>query len=345
MCHEQHAEGSMTNKKFDRFVFTLMGGAIIATATASIVSPHSSVVASPRVTYDAASAERADLDQQQPATELASAELAAGNAAVSLKKVRGLAKHFEEIGYHLDRVRDQGALVPRVFLAELPDDLNNVPEVSLKKTVFFQTMLPLILNENERILADRHRLIGLKAARAMGKKLSPTDRLWLIVLSERYKVKNEDLETLLSRVDVIPTSLAMAQAAEESGWGTSRFAQVGNALFGQWTTSSGNGIVPEDREQGADHKVRAFDSLAQSVSAYMRNLNTHGAYRSFRAQRAQMRDGANVLDGTKLAGSLTKYSERGKEYVDSVRTIISVNELEELDGAKLAENNDDDQSV
>jgi len=337
----------MTTRKFDRFILSVIGCAVVATAMASLVSPQSSgVTASPRVSFDQTQAEPGHLNQHRRDAAPEDFELAAGAPVASLREAQALAEKFKKMGYHLESVRDHGMPVPRVFLAEMPRDLHAVPEVSLKKTVFFQTMLPLILQENERILADRHRLIGLKAEMALGAKLSARDRLWLMVLVERYRLDNDNLDALLERVDVIPPSLAMAQAAEESGWGTSRFAQAGNAIYGQWTTADGNGLVPRERPDGMDHKVRAFDNLAQSVSAYMRNLNTHRAYRALRRERAKLRAAGDALDGQKLAGSLTSYSERGHEYVDSVRTIINANGLRELDDARLvADAADDDQSA
>jgi Bax protein len=336
----------MTTRRFDRLILSFIGSAVIITAAASLVSPQSGVTASPRVSFDQAHAEAAHLNQGVQRVAPEDMEVAAGAAIATVRGAHALAESFDRMGYHLDRVREQGTPVPRVFLAEMPRDLHAVPEVSLKKTVFFQTMLPLILQENERILADRHRLIRLKAELALGGRLAARDRLWLAVLSERYKVKDENLATLLRRVDVIPPSLAMAQAAEESGWGTSRFAQAGNAIYGQWTTADGEGLIPEERPEGMDHKVRAFDNLEQSVAAYMRNLNTHRAYRTLRHERGQLRLSGAALDGLALAPSLTKYSERGGEYVDSVRTIIDVNGLRALDDARLvADAKDDDQSV
>ncbi len=339
-------EATMTTRRFDRLILSVIGCAVIATGLASLVSPQSGVTANPRVSFDQAHAEAGHLNQGVKGVAPEDLELAAGVSAVSLREADAVAKRFESMGYHLDRVREQGTPVPRVFLAEMPRDLHAVPEVSLKKTVFFQTVLPLILQENERILADRHRLIGLKAQVAMGRKLPARDRLWLAVLAERYKVKDDSLSTLLARVDIIPPSLAMAQAAEESGWGTSRFAQVGNAIYGQWTTADGDGLVPEQRPEGMDHKVKAFDNLQQSVAAYMRNLNTHGAYRSLRRERGKLRAAGDALDGARLAGTLTKYSQRGHEYVETVRTIINANNLRELDDARLvADSQDGDQSA
>lgn len=334
----------MTTRKFDRIILCFIGGAVLATATASVVSPNSGLTAAPRVSFDSAHAEPMNISEDTQGADAGSQEIASREDIASLRKVQELAESFREIGYNLDGVRED-APVPRVFLAELPHDLHETAEVSLKKTVFFKMMLPLILNENERILADRKRLHRVKAVKALGGKIEARDRLWIAVLAERYKLKEENLETLLQRVDIVPPSLAMAQAAEESGWGTSRFARNANALYGQWTTSDGQGIVPEDRPEGMDHKVRAFDNLAQSVSAYMRNLNTHRAYREFRKHRKSIRAKGQPLDGATLAQNLTRYSERGEKYVDSVRAIIKVNELLSLDGAKLVKDDADDQSV
>lgn len=336
----------MTTRRFDRLILSVIGCAVIATALASVVSPQAGLTANPRVIFDQAHAEAAHLNQGVDQVAPEDIEVAAGVTVASLREAHALAERFDSMGYRLDHVREHGHPVPRVFLAEMPRDLHAVPEVSLKKTVFFQTMLPLILKENERILADRHRLIRLKSERALGRKLTAADRLWLAVLAERYKVKDDDIDTLMVRVDIIPPSLAMAQAAEESGWGTSRFAQVGNAIYGQWTTADGEGLVPEKRPEGMDHKVRAFDNLQQSVAAYMRNLNTHAAYTALRRERRKLRASGGALDGSLLAGTLTRYSERGAEYVDTVRTIIDANNLRELDDARLVtDTGEEDQSV
>lgn len=258
---------------------------------------------------------------------------------------KALMRRFQAMGYELEMVRDRDHPVPRVFLASLPDDMASVRQVDLKKSVFFKTTLPLILKENERITADRNRLLQLAKTLRSGSKLSSFNQVWLERLYRRYKTKEGDLATLLSRVDVISVSLAMAQAAEESGWGTSRFAQSGNALFGQWTTADDEGLIPEDREAGKTHKVKAFESLTDSVAGYMRNLNTHGAYKSFRAKRADMRRNGRPLDGHALAGTLTKYSERGEDYVDSIRLMIDANDLRKLDDAELYATDEDEQSA
>ncbi|MDP4796656.1 MAG: glucosaminidase domain-containing protein [Rhodospirillales bacterium] len=336
----------MTARKFDRLIFSIIGCAVIATAMASLVSPKAGLVASPRISFDLDKAEEAKLYpgfDTEPPPEM---ETAAGLPLSQVKLANDLAKRFEDIGYHLESVKVGDQAVPRVFLTKLPSDLHAMSEVSLKKTVFFQAMLPLILQENERIARDRQRLLALKAAMVLGDILPARDRLWIAVMAERYKVKNEDMNLLLRRVDIIPPSLAMAQAAEESGWGTSRFAQSGNAVYGQWTTADSEGLIPEDRADGMDHKIKAFDNLEQSVASYMRNLNTHRAYLSLRRERSRLRTAGQAIDGVILAGSLVKYSERGVEYVESIRTIINVNGLRELDDARLVvDKPDDDQSV
>ena len=347
VCVMSTSRQQMKTRKFDRLILSVIGTAVVVLAAASLVHPTNRVTASPRVYFDLAGAETGHLTPEDPAMggndaeELPAPMVASDESSDS----QSLAASFQEMGYHLDRVREEGALVPRVFLARLPDDLHLVPEISLKKTVFFQTTLPLVLKENERILADRYRLHKLKADIAMGRKLAATDRLWLTVLAERYKGKDENLDVLLQRVDVIPPSLAMAQAAEESGWGTSRFAQAGNALFGQWTTTSDKGLIPEDREEDASHKIKSFATLSQSVSAYMRNLNTHRAYRELRQERAHLRRAGEPLDGRALAGTLTRYSERGSKYIGNIQSIIDANGLRALDDARLIDVQPSDQSA
>jgi len=226
--------------------------------------------------------------------------------------------------------------VPRMFLASLPGDLSAVAENSERKEIFFRTMLPLVLQANEEISTDRRRLWRLRYQTRLGQKAGPADRLWLQVMSEIYRVKRGDIDALLGRIDIVPPSLALAQAAEESGWGTSRFAREGNAMFGQWTYSGNNGLVPDDRDEGATHQVRAFGSLIDSVRAYALNLNSHRAYRNFRSRRAALRRSGAPIDGRDLAGNLNRYSQRGEAYVSALRGLIDTNGLGRLDDARLA---------
>ncbi len=259
-----------------------------------------------------------------------------GHKAVDMHTAEALSETFQRLGYDLDGVKAGGAQVPRLFLASLPADMAAIRQTKLRKKIFFKSVLPLILQVNDEIRTDRRRLRDLSARAKKGEHLPAVDRLWLIVLAERHKVKRGDFAELLKRVDIVPTSMALAQAAEESGWGTSRFSREGNAIFGEWTFAGAEGLVPEKRESGKTHRVRAFKSLLDSVRAYSRNLNTHRAYRGFRKLRQDLRRQGKVLKGRQLIETLTSYSERGVEYVKGLRAIMTVNKLDRLDAAKLS---------
>ena len=250
---------------------------------------------------------------------------------------------FSRIGYHFDSKSPETVQVPRFYLASLPHDMAAIREAGKRKVLFFKTILPLVLKANEEVLGHRERLWRLHYQAKMSERITAIDQLWLNDLAEDYGVRlaGRDLPTaltvLLDRVDVVPTSLALAQAAEESGWGTSRFAKEGNALFGQWTYKAESGITPKDRDAGASHAIKAFDNLGDAVRAYMRNLNTHRAYRKLRTLRADARRRGEAISGYKLAAGLEKYSARGEHYISSLRAIIRANDLEPLDDAILAQ--------
>jgi uncharacterized FlgJ-related protein len=250
---------------------------------------------------------------------------------------------FEELNYTQESWQQGVRAVPRVYLARVPARWREsvAPSISVetKKRIFFRTLAPLVLRANELVQMERDRVEQL----VQNGELRGQEQDWLRDLARRYKVgaSNSDelgdaeLTELLNRVDVIPTSLVLAQAAEESGWGTSRFAAAGNALFGQWTWG-GQGITPEQqRESLGDYKIAAFDSPLESVSAYLRNLNTHRAYAPLRDRRAQLRAKQQTITGNALAETLTSYSERGEEYVESLKVIIRVNGLAPTDEAYL----------
>ena len=242
---------------------------------------------------------------------------------------------FLRLDYDLAAVRDGERDVPRLFLSALPEDLSDA-SVAVRKSVFIQAILPLILRINEVILGQRRQLLAIAARPAADGGIAADDQAWLADLAALYDVAPDDIEALLERVDIVPPSLALAQAAEESGWGTSRFAREGNAVFGERTFTAGRGLVPERRDADKRHEVRAFDGLYFSVATYVLNLNTHWAYDLFRRARADMRARNEDLDGRKLAGTLRKYSERGADYIDTIRSIIRVNGLSHLDDVSLA---------
>ncbi|PWG62975.1 glucosaminidase domain-containing protein [Spiribacter halobius] len=217
--------------------------------------------------------------------------------------------------------------VPGLALQRFPPDLDQVP-VEQRKSLFLRSLLPLVLAENARIAAERDGLIAARDG-----ELDDEDARRLVArLAGRYGVDGAPddpatLEALLRRVDVVPPALALAQAANESGWGTSRFALEGNNLFGEWTWSEALGLEPENREEDAGHYVRRFPNLRASVASYLNNLNSHEAYADFRAQRAAMRAAGRPRRATALAEGLAAYSERGEEYIAELRTMLRQNGL------------------
>ena len=221
---------------------------------------------------------------------------------------------------------------PRADVVEVPRDLAALGSTAKRKRAFVDFMLPLVLGENERILEERARLLRLVDRVRRGAPAAAGEWAWLEALRVAYKAPPGDLAALVRRVDEVPPSLALAQAAEESGWGTSRFARTGNAVFGQRTWTRGAGMVPLRRADGEKYEVKVFAAPVDSVRAYMRNLNTHPAYAEFRAARRDMRVRGEPLDGYRLALALAGYSERRQAYVESIRAIIRVNRLSRFDG-------------
>lgn len=242
-----------------------------------------------------------------------------------------LADVYAANGYDWDSVRTGEADVPKLSTRTLPRDLARLDDLQLKKSLFFRALLPVVLQVNDEIAAERKRLTGIAARLRRGEPLAPRDESWLAGLSDRYGATT--VEDLLLRVDGVPPSLVLAQAAEESGWGTSRFVREGNALFGQYTWNDDHdGIAPKDNDPGDDaRRVRAFSSLEGAVAAYVHNLNSHRAYARFRALRAA---GASGYD---LTRALDRYSERGGAYGETLRLIIRANRLAALDEARLAD--------
>ncbi len=236
---------------------------------------------------------------------------------------------FEDTNYTLEDVREK-KLVKPVALTLLPHEIKMIENTKKRKDFFIQIILPLILQENNNIKLDRKRLFSI-INKSNNTKL---EKKWLEKKYKQYGIPSKDLTTLKIRLDEIPVSLAIAQAAKETGWGTSRFAQEGNALFGQWTWS-GEGLKPKDAEKDEGHKVMRFNVLQASVRAYQRNLNTHSSYQDFRYARAKLRDQGKNLDSLILVEFLDQYAETGDQYVDVLKKIIKQNSLKDFDDAKL----------
>ncbi len=249
----------------------------------------------------------------------------------------------EPLGYRLVDVRNGLAQVPRMYLVDIPRELTDLPHGKARKELFFSSLLPLILQVNEFIQADHQRIADLQQKHRLGLELYPRDIEWLARLSREYRVPFSkekvinDLffNRLLKKVDIIPPSLAMAQAALESGWGTSRFAQLGNALFGERIWASNRGMVPLERGDGENHEIRTFGYMMEAVYGYSLNLNRHYAYRDFRKLRAALKTSDIPISGKILAPALGHYSELGDLYTQKIISVIRGNRLEDFDRAQL----------
>lgn len=247
-----------------------------------------------------------------------------GSAPTSATQLTNL---FDRFDYSLDTA--QG--LPPVFVNHLPNDIGRMAEAEDRKDLFLRTLLPLIAQVNERTIHDRERVMALAPLLRAGAPLKPADEAFVSQLADDYGTGPRDVDELLRRVDVVPPSLALAQAAQETGWGTSHPAQEGNALFGEMTYV----MVSEDNHRHAVAKVRRFDDLAGAVGAYIRNLNTHRAYHDFRAERARLRLAGKQPDGHALAPFIQRYSERGPVYTQMLRSLIQWNNLTAYDGLRL----------
>ena len=237
---------------------------------------------------------------------------------------------FKDTKYSLKEVRKTKLVNPGNSIYLLPKEIKQIESTKKRKEFFIQIVLPLILEENYLIRLDRKRLFVILNKN----NNTESEKKWLKSKFKQYGVVNRDFTTLKIRMDEIPASLAIAQAAKETGWGTSRFALEGNALFGQWTWN-GEGIKPASADSGATHKIMKFKILQASVRAYQRNLNTHSSYKEFREARAIQRDNDGKLNSLELVKYLDKYAETGKEYIVVLKKIIEQNSLTDFDRVKL----------
>ena len=236
---------------------------------------------------------------------------------------------FKDVEYDLGKVRSQ-KLVKPIYFTQFPRDLDALQSTKLKKETFIKIVLPLIVAENERIIEDRAKLILL----AKKKFTTDLEKQWLRQKLLEYKVKKGDINQLMDRMDIIPVSIALAQAAKESGWGTSRFALEGNAIFGQWTWD-GQGIAPLKRDGDKNHKILKFPILRASVKAYKNNLNTHKSYIKFREKRRKFREKNLVITGLALSDTLKNYAQTGSEYTKILNQIITQNSLTDFELVRL----------
>ena len=246
---------------------------------------------------------------------------------------------FDEVNYNLKDVRETKLIKP-IDIGLLPNEIKKIGSSKKRKDMFIKIVLPLIVKENNKIRIDRKRLFTILNKNSN----TEIEKKWLEKKYKQYGVRQNDLSTLKVRMDEIPVSLAIAQAAKETGWGTSRFAIKGNALFGQWTWS-GEGLKPKNADEGKDHKVMKFHSLQLSVRAYLRNLNTHTTYRNLRKARTDLRNKNKQLDSIILSKYLDKYAETGSQYIEVLQKIIEQNNLKDFDEARLLPSSKDLESL
>ena len=275
------------------------------------------------------------------------AQVTPADEKVACRNYKDVLALFDRMGYTQKAWQAGIREIPRVYLADVPDTWRerSTKELSVaaKKRLFFRLIAPVVLRINEIILEDRGRAKELTERLAEGQSVRPEDQAWLTELAAKYKVlespskrlDGDAFAELLMRVDIVPPSLSLAQAASESGWGTSRFAAEGNSLFGQWTW--GKGLKPTEQRTSklGDYRVAAFDSTAQAAYSYALNLNTARAYRGLRLKRADLRRQSLRISGTVLAETLVNYSERGQAYVDDLKALMRENRLDDADDASL----------
>ena len=240
---------------------------------------------------------------------------------------------FKDTKYNLENVR-KNKIVKPINLSLLPSEIRNIESTKKKKNLFIKIVLPLILEENNRIKFDRKKLFKILNKN----KNSDAEKRWLNSKFKQYGVLNKDLSTLKVRMDIVPVSLAIAQAAKESGWGTSRFAKEFNALFGEYTYDFSNGVVPLSREEGETHLVKSFDSVNKSVQSYFNNLNSHYAYKDFREVRKIMREKNNFSNLKLLIKELDSYAA-DINYIKTINSIIDANKFHQFDAFSYSINN------
>ncbi len=237
---------------------------------------------------------------------------------------------FEKYNFSVDSfLNDQSANL--IIFSSWPKDFMEISSINKRKKLFINTLLPIIFIENRRILEDRKKILdwwNQSDGESFSREFWPG---WLFELSEKYNYTESSLGNLLIRVDVVPLSLALSQAAIESGWGTSRYLNEGNAVFGQYTYDKKSGIKPKERGKGEKFYVKKFSSLSDSVRSYLKNINTHKAYENFRKERRNLRMGGENLLGNILANYLTSYSERKMEYVKDIKHLIEINNFMKFD--------------
>ena len=231
--------------------------------------------------------------------------------------------------FQIDHIRETKS-IPNLVIAKLPNDLKKIKSIKNRKEIFIKITLPLIIHENNKLVSLNKKI---KLIKSNFDRVSRKESAWIYRLMDEYKA--DTIDSLLIKVDKIPVSLALAQAVIESGWGTSRFAYEGNALFGQYVWgATDDGMIPNDRETDEIYKVKSFNNLGDSVKSYMKNLNTNFHYNEFRINRYVLRSNNISLNGTYLADYLFNYSIED-DYIDKIKNIIEINDFEDFENLIL----------
>jgi len=256
---------------------------------------------------------------------------------VEPKSIQDLETAFQRFSYDFDQI-EKG--IPPVIFSCLPKEIPQLNSSSQKKELFLKTLLPMVLLANQEISLQRSKLLQLETRYHKGQSLTSEQTHLIETLQQKYTIAGDPqalstYQELKKRVDIIPTSLALAQAANESAWGSSRFSQQGNNLFGEWTFAPGTGIIPEGRPEGATYEVKRFTTLYESIRSYAHNLNTHRAYKKFRMLRFAARQKGETLKGVPLADGLVQYSTRRQDYILDLQALMRQNNLQRFAQAQL----------
>ncbi|MDO6639303.1 glucosaminidase domain-containing protein [Shewanella sp. 5_MG-2023] len=297
------------------------------TGTNATKSPTATI--EPNVNHQYIDAANNKLTTKKPQTK--------ASTEIILNSLDQLIELFDSLNYNKQSWDAGVREVPRLTFDSVSENWqktsNEIP-VQVKKMVFFRLMAPLILLSNENIILERK---WVKQAELTDNKLIDIATKYKVIPDKQTPLTQDLRKQLLKRVDIMPPSLVLAQAAEESGWATSRFTVEGNAFFGQWDFS-GNGMAPKkQRTELGNYGLARFNTPQASVEGYMLNINTHAAYLKLRQMRQQLRYEKKPITGLKLVTTLDKYSERGQAYIDSIQQMIRYNKLDQVDAAYLSD--------
>lgn len=251
---------------------------------------------------------------------------------VKLGSAAELELFFDKASYSLQQTHKKRT-VPQIFITNLPPDLNKLA-VPNKTALFIRSLLTSVIKVNSDILTVRTEIEQLAMKDKQGDSLTTGEQLWLQEIATSFHTDPTNYRDLLSRIDILPVGLVLAQAIDESGWGTSHFAITGNALYGQHLSKESKGTFITT--PGGQVRVASFDNLYHSTASYIHNLNTTKAYQKLRNDRAKIRLKHGEVTGNHLADTLLSYSERGQHYVDTLKWLIKHYNLDDFDSATFS---------